>query len=67
MQLGDLSGLIPFLGGIYCYLLAIGVLPRHAKEKERWAEWRVRFGPMIKILAPLLVLFGALELIADIF
>jgi hypothetical protein len=51
------------LGGIYGYLLAIGTLPRKPKDPEKMALWRRKFGPMMKILAPILVVFGILELL----
>jgi hypothetical protein len=60
---GNLQGLIPLLGGIYGYLLAIGTLPRKPKDPEKMALWRRKFGPMMKILAPILVVFGILELL----
>ena len=60
---GNLQGLIPLLGGIYGYLLANGTLPRKPKDPQKMELWRRKFGPMMKILAPILVVFGILELI----
>lgn len=57
-----LRGLIPLLGGIYVFLLATGVLPRNPKNVEMMALWRRKFGLLIKILAPLLVVSGILQL-----
>jgi len=61
--IGNLQGLIPILGGIYGYLLANGTLPRNPKKPEEMEIWRKKFGPMMKILGPVLVLFGILELV----
>lgn len=60
---GRLDGLIPILGGIYGLLLAQGVLPRNPKDPERMALWRRKFGGMMTVLAPLLILFGVAKLL----
>ena len=62
MDLGNLQGLVPIFGGIYGFLLANGTLPKNPKEPEKMALWRRKFGPMMKIICPLLVVFGLLEL-----
>ena len=58
----NLGGLIPILGGVYGYLIAVGVLPRNPKEPEKMELWRRKFGGMMKILSPLIVVFGLLQL-----
>lgn len=58
----DLSGLIPILIGIYGFLMAIGALPRNPKEPEKMEAWRQRYGGMMKVLSPLIVVFGFLQL-----
>lgn len=62
-NVGNLEGLIPLLGGIYAYLLANGTLPRKPKDPEKMALWRRKFGPMMKIAGPILVIFGIMELL----
>jgi hypothetical protein len=62
-NVGNLQGLIPLLGGIYGYLLANGTLPRKPKDPEKMALWRRKFGPMMKIICPILVVFGIFELL----
>jgi hypothetical protein len=62
-DMGNLEGLIPLLGGIYGYLLANGTLPRKPKDPEKMALWRRKFGPMMKIIGPILVVFGILQLL----
>ena len=59
---GRLEGLIPIIGGVYGYLLAVGVLPRNAKNDVRMELWRKKFGRLMKILGPILVVFGLLTL-----
>jgi hypothetical protein len=60
---GNLQGLIPILCGIYGLLLAQGVLPRHPKDPERLALWRRKFGGMMKVLCPIVILFGIAQLL----
>ena len=60
---GNLQGLIPILGGIYCYLMANGTLPRNPKDPEKMDLWRRKFGKMMKILCPLIIIFGILQLL----
>jgi hypothetical protein len=62
MDLSNLQGLIPIFGGIYGFLLAIGVLPKKPKDPEKAELWRKKFGPMMKAISPLLVIFGFLQL-----
>ncbi|MFW9997904.1 MAG: hypothetical protein ACFFD4_38035 [Candidatus Odinarchaeota archaeon] len=63
MDLGNFQGLIPVLGGIYGFLLANGTLPKKPKDPEKMELWRKKFGPMMKILCPLIIVFGLLQLI----
>lgn len=63
MDLGNFQGLIPVLGGIYGFLLANGTLPKKSKDPEKMELWRKKFGPMMKILCPLIIVFGLLQLI----
>lgn len=58
----NLKGLIPIFGGIYGLLLAQGVLPRNPKDPEKMELWRRKFGGMMTVLCPLLVLFGIAQL-----
>jgi len=60
---GNLQGLIPILGGIYGLLLAQGVLPRKPKDSEKMALWRRKFGGMMRVLCPLIILFGIAQLL----
>jgi hypothetical protein len=60
---GNLQGLIPILGGIYGYLLANGTLPMNPKDPEKMDLWRRKFGKMMKIICPFIVIFGILQLL----
>ena len=57
------SGLILLLGGIYGLLLAYRVVPRTTKDPEKMELWHRKFGKMMKILSPFLIIFGILELL----
>jgi hypothetical protein len=59
-------GLIPIVGGIYGLLLAYRVMPRKPKDPEKLELWHRKFGKMMKILCPFLIIFGILELLAVI-
>ena len=58
----NLEGLIPIVGGMYFTLFGFGVLPKNIKDQEKWGQWRKKFGPIVKILGPCVVLFGVLQL-----
>ena len=58
---GNLEGLIPILGGTYAILLAKGILPRNPKDRERMEPWRRKFGGMIMVLGPVVIIFGVLQ------
>ena len=58
----NLEGLIPLLGGLYAFLLARGVVSA-SKDKIKNEAWRQRYGPTLKWLAPLVMLFGLVQLI----
>ncbi|KPJ99634.1 MAG: hypothetical protein AMK71_09445 [Nitrospira bacterium SG8_35_4] len=58
----NLEGLIPLLGGLYALLLARGILSA-SKDVSRNEAWRRKWGPKLKWLAPLVMLFGLVQLI----
>jgi hypothetical protein len=57
----NLEGLIPLLGGFYAFLLARGVLPAN-KDSAKNDAWRRKWEPILRRLAPLVMLFGAMQL-----
>jgi hypothetical protein len=54
--------LIPILGGLYGLLLALRIIPMGGKDPERGELWHRKFGKMMKILCPLIIVFGLLQL-----
>ena len=63
MNLGRLEGLIPLFGGIYSIFLVKGILPRNPKDPEKMALWRRKFGTMMWICIPIMILTGILMLL----
>lgn len=58
-----IEGTITILIGIYAFLLARGILPFKPKHPEKMAMWRKKFGGLLTILAPLVILFGIATLV----
>jgi len=59
---GNFQGLIPIFFGIYGLLMARGVIPRNPEDPERMALWRRKFGGMMSVICPLIILFGIAQL-----
>ncbi len=57
----NLSGLIPLLGGVYCLLVAFRVV-RVSKNPEANELWLRKFGTLMMILGPIIILFELAEL-----
>jgi len=53
----NFSGLIFIAGGIYALLAAFRVV-RLSKNQEANEQWLRKFGPMMKVLGPIIILFG---------
>ena len=49
-------------GGAYGLLLAKGILSSHPKDPEKAALWRRKFGRMMTVLAPIVILVGIAQL-----
>jgi hypothetical protein len=58
-----LCGIISVLGGICGLLLTYRILPRNPKDPERMELWHRKFGKMMKILSPIIIIFGILLLL----
>jgi hypothetical protein len=56
------GGLIAFAGGIYGLLAAFHII-RVSRNPEANEVWLRKFGPMLKIVSPLVTLFGLAELL----
>jgi len=52
-----IDGLLTIAAGIYACLIAFGAV-RLSKDNAKEDEWRKRWGGVIKIAAPLLVICG---------
>ena len=61
-DVGNLEGLLPILLGIYVLLLARGILPRNPAEPEKWLIWQQKFGLLLTITCPLVMVLGVLTL-----
>lgn len=60
-----LSGVILIIGGVYGLLFTYRILPRNQKDTEN-AElelWHRKFDKIMKILSPIIILFGILLLL----
>jgi hypothetical protein len=57
-----LGGLIPFAIGLYFCLVAYGVVSA-GKPSPELDHWKARFLGPLKVLAPLVLLFGIAELL----
>jgi hypothetical protein len=53
----SLSGLVFIAGGIYVLLAAYRVV-QLSKNPEANELWLQKFGPMIKVIGPIVILFG---------
>jgi len=56
------SGIIPIAFGIYMLLMVHRVIPRKPRDPEKMELWHRKFDTMMKIISPLLIGFGLLEL-----
>jgi len=57
----NLGGLIPLLGGVYCVLVAFRVVPV-SKNPQANEQWLQKYGTWLKVLGPIVILFGLAEL-----
>jgi hypothetical protein len=58
-----LGGLILIFCGIYGLLIAYRVVPIKSKDPEKMELWHRKFDKMIKVLSPILIGYGLLNLI----
>lgn len=56
------NGLLIIVCGTYATLLAYGYLPKKPKDPVKHELWLKKFGPMMRILAPLIIVTGAVTL-----
>ena len=58
-----IDGLIFIAFGIYGLLLAYRIIPKNQKEPEKMDLWHNKFGKPMKILSPILILYGILKIL----
>lgn len=56
-----MDSLISVAGGAYAYLAAIGKV-QISKSEEKSKEWCLKYGAILKVIGPILVLFGLFRL-----
>ena len=57
----NMEGLIPLLGGAYG--LYVAVRPAPAKRQGEWEIWQAKYGRLMKIAGPMLMVFGLVQLL----
>ena len=58
----NFEGLIPIFIGVLLLLMALKIYPRHPQDPEKMELWHQKYGKMVKILSPIVILFGLLLL-----
>jgi len=59
----NLGGLIPILCGIFGLLIVYRVVPLKPNDPEKMELWHRKFDKMIKVLSPILIGYGLLNLL----
>ena len=62
-RIDRILGIIPLLGGIFGLLFAYHVIPVNRKDPEMEELWHKKFDKMMKILAPVLIVSGILQIL----
>ena len=57
----DFTALIPITGGIFGLLAAFRIISV-SKDVLANEQWLQKYGPMIKVISPLLIVFGLAQL-----
>jgi len=61
--INKLCGTVALLGGIYGLLVAYRILPINSGDPERMELWHCKFGKIMKIISPIIIVFGILWLL----
>jgi hypothetical protein len=59
----NIDALIPFFGGAYCTYLAFRGVPPGTTKVAEWQAWLARWGRLLKILGPILMIVGLMQLL----
>lgn len=58
----NLEGIIPLAVGVYGWLLVTGKIEAKSKDPGKMAQWRRKWGPTMKVIFPLIAVYGLLLL-----
>jgi hypothetical protein len=58
-----LAGAIFIAGGTYSFLLATGRMQIAPRDLDKSRQWRAKYGRFMKWAGPLMVVYGALQLL----
>jgi len=58
------SGFIPVVGGIYALLMVYRKIRVKEEHREKFELWHRKFGLLLKILSPIIIIYGCWELIS---
>jgi hypothetical protein len=59
----NIDALIQLLGGAYCTYLAFRGVPAGTAKVAEWRAWLARWGLLLKILGPILMIAGLAQLL----
>jgi hypothetical protein len=59
----NIDALIQLLGGAYCTYLAFRGVPAGTAKVAEWQAWLARWGLLLKILGPILMIAGLAQLL----
>jgi hypothetical protein len=59
----NIDALIQLLGGAYCTYLAFRGVPAGTAKAAEWQAWLARWGLLLKILGPILMIAGLAQLL----
>jgi hypothetical protein len=63
----NVDALISFFGGAYCTYLAFRGAPAGTAKVAEWQAWLARWGLLLKILGPILMIAGLAQLLVRAF
>jgi hypothetical protein len=63
----NVDALIPLFGGAYCTYLAFRGVPAGTAKVAEWQAWLARWGRLLKILGPILMIAGLAQLFVRAF
>lgn len=61
--INGLDGLISIAAGTYFYLMGKGTVPKNPRDPEKMEQWRKKYGTLMKVCGPILVIGGILRIL----